>query len=57
MLVGLDIQGGGIGQKSNGRPIMLPVGDSGPYATVSGKKGWGISIGGGLNIIEVGISQ
>jgi RHS repeat-associated protein len=49
--------GGGIGFKPNGQPKIGYVGDSGLYGTISGKKGWGISLGGGLNFVEVGLSQ
>ena len=43
-------------QQSDGRPDMSYIEQSGPYGSLVGKSGWGVKLGGGINIVDVGVA-
>ncbi len=45
-----------ISKDLDGRPNLDYVEDSGAYGTVSRNNGWGVKLGGGLNLVDVGLA-
>jgi RHS repeat-associated protein len=45
-----------ISKGQNGRPNVDYVEDGGFYGSVSPKQGWGLKLGGGLNLVDVGVA-